>query len=104
ITPIERDKGGNSSEPGDGFTVIVDLTPPDPAVLTKVIDDVGPYTGELQSGDLTDDNTPTFTGTAEAGSTVEVWMDGRLIGTAIADAQKDWSFTPAEGVIADGEH
>ncbi|XKY29121.1 hypothetical protein HKW95_19800 [Pseudomonas chlororaphis subsp. aurantiaca] len=104
ITPIERDKDGNSSEPGEGFTVIVDLTPPETAQLSKVIDDVGPYTGELKNGDLTDDNTPTFTGTAEAGSTVEVWMDGRLIGTAIADAQKEWSFTPAEGVISDGEH
>ncbi len=51
----------------------------------------------------TNDNTPDITGTAEAGSTVNILQDGTNIGTATADASGNWTFTPEEA-IADGTY
>lgn len=48
-------------------------------------------------------STPTLTGTAEPGATVEVWIDGVSVGLTVADASGDWSLTPTTP-IADGAH
>jgi hypothetical protein len=61
---------------------------------TSVIDDIGPVTGTLTSGNSTNDARPTFNGTGEVGSTVHVIVDGNEIGTAVVNAQGNWSFTP----------
>jgi hypothetical protein len=63
-------------------------------VVTSVIDDVGPVTGTLTSGNSTNDARPTFNGTGEVGSTVHVIVDGNEIGTAVVNAQGNWTFTP----------
>lgn len=42
---------------------------------------------------------PTFSGTAIAGSTVSVNLNGSLLGTATASAGGAWSLTPAENLI-----
>src|SRR5439155_13614047 len=56
-------------------------------------------------GHLTNDNTPTFTGTAEPGSTVTVYVNGVKAGTATTDASGDWTFTiPANHALADGNY
>jgi len=46
---------------------------------------------------------PTFSGTAEAGSTVAVYLDGSPVGTALTDNAGDWSFVPSSA-IADGTY
>ncbi len=46
---------------------------------------------------------PVFNGTAPAGSTVEVFVDGAKIGEATADANGDWTFAVATD-LADGGH
>ena len=51
-------------------------------------------TGSSDSDDLTGEPTPTFTGTAEADSTVEVFSDGSSLGTTTSDSDGNWSFTP----------
>jgi hypothetical protein len=72
-------------------------------VVTSVIDDVGPVTGTLTSGNSTNDARPTFNGTGEVGSTVHVIVDGNEIGTAVVNAQGSWTFTPGTD-LAEGPH
>lgn len=55
------------------------------------------------NGTVTSNNTPTFSGSAEAGSTVELFDNGTSLGTSTADGSGGWSFTPG-GVLGDGEH
>ncbi len=60
--------------------------------------------GSSDTDDMTNDNTPTFTGTAEPDSTVELYTDGNSLGETNANGQGDWSFTVAEGqALADGD-
>ncbi len=40
---------------------------------------------------------PTITGTAEAGATVEIFIDGVLVGSVTADASGDWTYTLTAG-------
>jgi hypothetical protein len=73
------------------FTV-VDTTPPTTPVITSP-----------ESGTITSDTTPTITGTGEPGATVTVTdQDGNVLGTAVVDANGDWSLTPAP--LADGDY
>ena len=55
----------------------------------------GSDTGSSNVDDITNDDTPTFEGTAEANSTVEVFRAGAIsLGTTSADGSGNWSFTP----------
>ncbi|EIK62113.1 putative adhesin/hemagglutinin [Pseudomonas lactis] len=98
------DKAGNVSAVSDGFEFVVtaDGAPAVPAI-NAVKDDVGSITGELQKNSVTDDARPTVEGTAEAGSTVSVYSNGKLLGTAKADDKGNWSFTP-DADLKDGLH
>ncbi|WP_132257179.1 Ig-like domain-containing protein, partial [Methylobacterium segetis] len=51
----------------------------------------------------TADNTPTLTGTAEAGATVTILSNGAAIGTTTAGANGAYSFTPTVA-LADGTY
>ncbi|TVU67073.1 Ig-like domain-containing protein, partial [Cobetia crustatorum] len=105
LTATATDAAGNASEPSAAITVPVDadITAPEAPTITSVSDDVEAVTGPLTSGDSTNDSLPTLTGNAEIGSTVTVMIDGQAIGTAMADANGAWTFTP-ETELADGEH
>ncbi|WP_338870094.1 putative Ig domain-containing protein [Spirosoma sp. SC4-14] len=74
----------------NNFTI--DTTPPASPVVTTPA-----------NGQITSDNTPTYTGTAESNSTVTVYVDNSAIGTAPADASGNWSFTPTTP-LPDGSH
>ena len=50
-------------------------------------------TGASPTDDVTADNTPTFTGTARAGSTVTLYSDGAAVGTGAADGAGNWRIT-----------
>ena len=67
------------------------LTAPSTPDLTAHSD-----TGASNSDNLTSDTTPSFSGTAEAGSTVELFADGVSLGSTTADANGDWTFTVAD--------
>ncbi|MHB8876819.1 MAG: Ig-like domain-containing protein [Myxococcaceae bacterium] len=86
---VARDEAGNSSPPSNtnGFTI----TPGAPTIVTPA------------SGSLTNDDTPTFSGTAPPGSTVAVSEGTNLLCTAVADAMGAWSCTPAQA-LSDGAH
>ena len=52
---------------------------------------------------LTNDTTPTLSGTAEPGSSVELFRDGVSIGTVTADAGGAWSLADSQ-TLADGAY
>ena len=57
----------------------------------------------IEHRSTTNDASPVLTGTAEAGSTVHIYDNGRLIGTAQAGTDGTWAFTPSPP-LADGQH
>ncbi|MEE9658809.1 BapA/Bap/LapF family large adhesin [Enterobacter cloacae complex sp. CARB60] len=97
------DTAGNASANSSVFAFTIDTAAPGVPVVTSVIDDIGPVTGTLTSGNSTNDARPTFNGTGEVGSTVHVIVDGNEIGTAVVNGQGNWTFTPGTDLV-DGPH
>ncbi|MEB2785090.1 MBG domain-containing protein [Algoriphagus persicinus] len=80
------------------ITITDNDTPPDVPPAPDL--DSSSDTGSSDIDDITSDNTPTFTGTAQANYTVEVFSDGALLGTTIVNGTGNWSFTST--TLADG--
>lgn len=83
----------------DGIAALL-LAPTDstpPAVAIAGLDDDTGTAGDF----ITNDASLRFNGTAEAGSTVEVRLDGELLGSVTADAAGLWSLDHG---VADGTH
>jgi hypothetical protein len=103
LTAVETDPAGNSTAPTANYNVTLDTSAPAAPVIVSVFDDVGPYQGFLQKGDVTDDNQPTVAGTAQAGSVVRLYdSNNALIGSTTADDKGNWSITTVK--LADGKH
>ncbi|WP_363319319.1 Ig-like domain-containing protein [Pseudomonas chlororaphis] len=104
LSVTATDTAGNVSAASDsfGFSVVAGDAPAMPTI-TAVVDDVGGKQGNLAEGDVTDDNQPTLTGTAPAGSTVTLFDKGAQIGSVTANAQGQWTFTPSSALV-DGDH
>ena len=90
---VITDPAGNESEPSDPYTIIIDTTAPAVPTLNSVVDDQGTVTGDLASGDTTDDARPDLSGTAEPGSIVTIYDNGVAIGSVRA-TDGTWTFTP----------
>ncbi|EIW2996744.1 BapA prefix-like domain-containing protein [Salmonella enterica subsp. enterica serovar Newport] len=105
LTVSATDPAGNTSAVSAPWTIIVDITPPAIPVLTSVVDDQPGITGNLVSGQLTNDATPTLNGRGEAGATINVYLDGNpaSIGTTTVNSDGTWSFTP-QTPLANGSH
>ncbi|MES2251633.1 MAG: Ig-like domain-containing protein [Pseudomonadota bacterium] len=103
ITATATDKAGNVSEPTAAFNFSIDTIAPTAPSIESVTDDVGAKQGALVNGGVTDDPSPTLSGKAEAGSTVTIKDNGAVLGTVVADAQGNWSYTPTTP-LAEGEH
>ena len=103
FTATVTDGVGRTSEPTGGFGIVVDTKAPDAASDLLVTDNVGAYQGPVASGDTTDDNTPTLSGRAEPGSTVNIIDNGQVIGSAKVNPDGTWSFTPDQA-LSNGEH
>lgn len=52
---------------------------------------------------VTDDTTPTISGTAPPNSTVTVFIDGKPVGTTTSDAAGNWTLTPTSA-LPEGPH
>ncbi|EEJ5120797.1 BapA prefix-like domain-containing protein [Salmonella enterica] len=105
LTVSATDPAGNTSAVSAPWTIVVDITPPAIPVLTSVVDDQPGITGNLVSGQLTNDATPTLNGRGEAGATINVYLDGNpaSIGTTTVNSDGTWSFTP-QTPMANGNH
>jgi VCBS repeat-containing protein len=98
FTAIGYDYSGNESGESGALTVTIDDTAPPVPVITAISEDTGSSATDMQ----TTDTTPTIIGTAEAGATVRVFINGVSAGVTVADGNGDWSFTTA--TLADGYH
>ena len=99
ITASAIDAAGNAGPAGAPFTLTIDSTPPAspsaPGLLAA--DD----SGVLGDG-ITNVRKPRFTGTAEAGATVNLFANGNLLGTGTATVGT-FSITPTSA-LADGTY
>jgi MYXO-CTERM domain-containing protein len=84
------DSAGNASAPSTAHYFRVDTVPP-------AAPEVHPPEAIVHT------RKPTLGGTAEAESTVTVWLDGIDVGTVLADEAGTWHFTPATA-LEDGRH
>ncbi|VXC94444.1 hypothetical protein YERSI8AC_250030 [Enterobacterales bacterium 8AC] len=103
LVVTEVDQAGNAGTPSNPIDIVIDTAAPGKPVLGAAIDDAGAIRGPLASGSVTDDSTPTFTGTAEAGSIINVYDDGKLLGSVTADNNGSWTFTPIDA-LPEGAH
>jgi hypothetical protein len=102
FTVKAADVAGNTASSAPA-TITVDVAPPDTPVITGLA--AGSDTGVSATDSLTKLNAPTFVGTAEPASTVRVYSDGTLLGTATASTAGAWSFhVPATALLDDGAH
>ncbi|MDA2943210.1 Ig-like domain-containing protein [Enterobacter cloacae] len=92
---VITDPVGNDSDPSDPIGFIVDTTQPVKPTIDSVFDDAGLKTGNLANGDITDDSTPTFTGTAEKNSVVHIIVNGKEVDSVTADPTGNWTWTPS---------
>jgi hypothetical protein len=110
-TVTATDAAGNTSTVSNPYSITIDTVISTP-VITSIIDDVNPNTGNVLSVGSTNDKLPTFHGTAEAGSKIylcEVQGDGSKLvlnpnDFAIADTNGDWIYTPATPLSSDATH
>ena len=91
VGATQTDAGGNTS-PAATRSFTVDATAP-----------VVPTISQPTNGQNINDNTPTFSGTAEPGSTVAVKEGSTTLCTAVADASSNWSCTPTTP-LSEGPH
>src|SRR5581483_10621288 len=81
--------GNAATEASRGFTV--DETPP---VAPSTPDlDATSDSGRSQTDDVTNDATPTISGSAEANATIDVYDGVTHLGSVLADASGNWTFT-----------
>ncbi|MDU7760121.1 MAG: Ig-like domain-containing protein, partial [Enterobacter asburiae] len=93
---------GQTSGRSPAASVTVDLTAPGTPAIGAVIDDVGPGTGPLTSGQITNDNQPTLTGTGAVGDTISIYNNGVLLGSVEVGNTGTWSYTTP--VLAEGNN
>ena len=103
LTIVHEYPNGDSSEESAPYVIFVDKVVPELPLITGLVDDEGRITGAIADQAVTDDNTPTINGTAEANATLIVYDKGREIGRTTVGADGNWSFTP-EPALADGLH
>ncbi|MBS4077722.1 Ig-like domain-containing protein [Pseudomonas rustica] len=103
IVVEEKDKDGNISKPSDEFDFIIDITAPGKSVINSISDDVGDQQGVISPNGFTDDNTPTLSGTGEAGARLDVFANGVKIGETTVNPDGTWSFTPSPALV-DGQY
>ncbi|WP_421862410.1 Ig-like domain-containing protein [Parvibaculum sp.] len=72
LPAVGYDYAGNESGESGALTVTIDDTAPPVPVITAISEDTGFSATDKQ----TSDTTPTITGTAEAGSTVRILING----------------------------
>ncbi len=102
LTVSATDPAGNISAMSDALTLTVDtVAPPAPIAAVAAASD----TGTSNSDGVTSDQTPTITGSAEAGSLVTLYdSDGTTqLGTAKADPTTG-AFSLTSAGLSEGEH
>lgn len=92
LTATATDRAGNEGPASAPTVFTVDTVQPQAPVLAS-----------LKENDFTNDSTPRLAGTAEAGSSIQVVVDGNLVRTASVDATGAWSLD-IDTTLAEGPH
>jgi hypothetical protein len=102
LTTKVTDAAGNTSNASAGLTATIDSTAPSAPLAPDLVSSSD--TGSSNSDNATSNTTPTFSGTAEANSTVTLYdTDGTtVLGTATADGSGNWSITSS--TLSEGSH
>ena len=98
ITAI--DNAGNVTTVTDDDTLVVDTQAP-PVPSAPVLADAS-NSGSLMDM-ITNDDTPTINGTAEANTSITIFSGGAAVGTTSVDANQDWTFTFSTS-LSNGDH
>ncbi|BAZ19040.1 YD repeat protein (plasmid) [Calothrix sp. NIES-4071] len=90
FTATATDIAGNVSSPSTQYTITVDtqINPPSNLDLIATLD-----SGASNIDNITKATTPTITGNADVGSTVQLLNSGQQLGQAITDSDGKWSIT-----------
>ncbi len=99
MTAKIEDAAGNLSSASSALNLTVDTFAATPATPDLV---ASSDSGDSSSDNLTNKQTPTFRGTAEAGATVTLYDGSTLIGTGIANGSGVWSIVSS--TLASGVH
>ena len=97
LTATATDATGVTGPASMALNVTIDATAPVAPTISSFSTDSG-----VAGDGITNDNTLTLTGTAEAGSTVNVYDGATLLGSANANGSGAWSFTTA--ALTNGAH
>ena len=97
LTATATDAAGNTGVASAALAVTIDTAAPVAPTIASFSTD----SGAVGDG-ITNDNTLTLTGTAEANSTVKVYDGATLLGSATANGSGAWSYTTA--ALANGAH
>jgi hypothetical protein len=101
VTATATDSSGNVSSPSGALSVTIDTTADAPSAPDL---DAASDSGSSTTDNNTNDNTPTFSGTAEPNASVEVFRAGSIsLGATTANGSGNWSLTVA-GALADATH
>ncbi|AZC76648.1 Putative anti-sigma factor [Pseudomonas chlororaphis subsp. piscium] len=104
ITAQASDAAGQLSPMTGEYSVTLDTQAPTQPVRVVATDDQGPQVGPIAQNGVTDDATPTFSGSgAESGALVKLYDNGVVIGSTTVDASGNWSYT-ASTALAGGTH
>jgi len=89
----------------DTHNYAVDSTAPAAPVITLAKDNVGSITSDVLDNGVTDDTLPQLVITAEPGTTVKIYSNGQLVGTATEDPLNPGTYTlELTAALADGAH
>ncbi|KLW90281.1 hypothetical protein SP99_00471 [Enterobacter sp. BIDMC92] len=99
LTIEARDEVGNTAS--STYELVIDTITVTPSVQLDAASD----TGSSSNDGITKDTHPLLTGTAEANATVEIYIDGKLVGQVVADKNGIWNYRVPEGQsLSDGDH
>ncbi|HCL5073306.1 TPA: BapA prefix-like domain-containing protein, partial [Salmonella enterica] len=103
LTATATDPAGNTSAASETRSFTIDTTPPAAPVIDTVYDGTGSITGNLSSGQITDEARPVISGTREANTTIRLYDNGTLLAEIPADNSSSWRYTP-DASLATGNH
>lgn len=96
-----KDPAGNTSE-SDPVDLIIDTHVPVNPTVIALVDDVGPNTGDITDGSVTDDDKPTLKGTSTETGTIMVYDNGTLINSVTVTAGAE--FELELNTLTEGSH
>ena len=119
ITARVVDAAGNQGSLSASRSLILDTTAPTQVVaITNITDNVGTLQGSVADGAITNDTTPTLSGTfggatagaaLATGETLRIYSNGAtFLGNAtvnrVANGQSTWTYTPATPLTTNGTY